>query len=449
MNEILFYLMLVLLGTFLAFFVFKNKRLSDTNYKLLARAESLNSLLEAEKNNLLNLKKDYENVLEKLEIKHQKDLKELKEDYHKNIEKLDKTYQQNLSFQEQKHQETLEKSEERLKLNLKEQNEKVLNQNKIMLNEDSKKILDEIFKPIKQKVEEYSKNLTQNEAVLKSNIENVFKFSQNLSQNADKLASILKGEKKLRGNFAEMQLKSVLAQSGLVEGEQYKLQEHFKDEDKSFYPDAIVYLDKDKRIVIDAKFSLPSDFEFEGSVSESVCAQLASNLKARIDELSKKPYLKFSNYEYTLLFIPYGNILDLALSAQNSLYQYAYSKNIYLTTPHTLFMALKTISITWTHIQSDDKVQKAFEELGKFYDKFALFCEDFESLKRNLRALNVNAENMKTKLIDGKGNLASRFHNLKDLGAKTSKNISLQFDKESDAKIELVKENLKQIKLDE
>ncbi len=33
-----------------------------------------------------------------------------------------------------------------------------------------------------------------------------------------------------------------------------------------------------------------------------------------------------------------------------------------------LFMALKTINISWVHIQRDKNVQEAFKEIGKCYD---------------------------------------------------------------------------------
>ncbi|TQR32985.1 DNA recombination protein RmuC [Campylobacter sp. MIT 99-7217] len=457
MNELILLGFLCLFALIVCILWFKNKQLiqiltqnKELLFKLNLELDTTKTFLEQEKERLNTLKKDHESMIKNLEEKHQKEKKELKLENQNTLEKVEQNYQENLQFQEKKYQELLEKTEEKMKLNLKEQNEKILNQNKLMLNEDSKKILDEIFKPIKEKVEEYSKNLLQNESVLKTNIENVFKYSQNMSENAEKLSKILKGEKKLRGNFAELQLKSVLEHSGLIENEQYQMQAHFKDEDKSFYPDAVVYLDKDKCIVIDSKFSLPNDFEIhENSIDERICLQLANNLKARIDELSRKPYQKFSSftYEYTLLFIPYSNILDLALSADNTLYQYAYSKNIYLTTPHTLFMALKTINITWTHIQSDDRVQKAFEELGKFFDKFVGFCDDFESFKKSLNSLNSSFEKMQTKLIKGSGNLASRFQNLKELGAKTSKSIQLHFEQNDLAKLEEIKENISSLEL--
>ena len=51
--------------------------------------------------------------------------------------------------------------------------------------------------------------------------------------------------------------------------------------------------------------------------------------------------------------------------SHSGIYQYAYSKKVYLTTPQTLFMALKTIEVSWVYIQSDEKVMKAYcKKLG-------------------------------------------------------------------------------------
>ncbi len=342
-------------------------------------------------------------------------------------------YQANLAQLEAKYKLNLDELKKELATNLARQNEHFLLQNKAMLSDEGKKMLDEIFVPVKKSVKEYADKLATNETALQTNIKNMFSFSQKIGEKADELAKILKGDKKIRGNFAELQLKNVLEHSGLKFGKQYKLQEHFKDDGKGYFPDAVVYLDKEKSIIIDAKFSLPSDFDFEEE-GQNLRKELCDNLKARIDELARKPYANFDSktYDFVLLFIPYQNILDLALEFEPNLYQDAYKKKIYLTTPHTLFMALNTINISWRHIQSDENILKAFEELGKFYDKFAGLLESFEGIKRGANSLLNNVDKMQTQL-SGRGGLIMRVEKLKELGIKTGK----QIDKKA-----LEKENL-------
>lgn len=404
---ILWAISLTLPLSILIFILLKNKKqktlIEELERKILEQ-NNLNTSLE------LELKHSTQNLQElKATLLSQKN--ELKEEYTQNLQNLQKQYTLNLT--------TLK---EELSQNFTLQNKALLAQNQTQLNEDSKKLLNEIFSPLKEQIQSYNKRLIENEASVKTSIENMFKYSNAMSSNAEKLAQILKGDKKIRGNFGEIQLKSVLENSGLVYGEQYKLQESLNLEGSRYIPDAIIYLERDKSIIIDAKFSLPSDFSFE-EIGAEVGEEIAKNLYSRIDELSKKPYDKLSSYDFVLLFIPYQNILDLALEARPSLYQYAYDKKVYLTTPHTLFMALKTIQITWINIDKSENVAKSLGEIEKFYEKFLGIVEDCNKLAKLKDSLCDIHQDLAKKLTEGRGNLEGRFQKL---GINPKKEITIK-----------------------
>lgn len=391
LGSVIFVLLLAL-----TLFVLKNKKLNLTLTELQSKLQEKDSSIAS-----LKLQLDYSaQALQEAKASLLSQKNELKSEYTQNLEKLESKYTQNL-----------ENLKNELSQNFALQNKALLAQNQTQLNEDSKKLLNEIFSPLKEQIQTYNKRLIENETSVKTSIENMFKYSNAMSANAEKLAQILKGDKKIRGNFGEIQLKSVLENSGLVEGEQYKLQESLESEGNRYIPDAIIYLEKDKSIIIDAKFSLPSDFSFE-EVGENVGAELAKNLCSRIDELSKKPYDKLSSYDFVLLFIPYQNILDLALSSKPSLYQYAYDKKVYLTTPHTLFMALKTIQITWINIDKSENVSRSLQEIEKFYEKFLGIVEDCNKLAKLKDSLCDIHQDLSKKLTEGRGNLEGRFQKL-------------------------------------
>lgn len=439
-----------------------NLRLNGENSKLLALYNEKQNALESLKIEKQTQKEELENKLSR-ELKAQKE--SLKAEYEMALINAQTQSKESLKALEERYKQSLEELKKEFTSNLKRQNEAFLNQNQLLLNDEGKKLLNSVFEPVKKSLEEYHLKLAKNEIEIQTNIKNMFEYSQKIGEKADKLSQILKGDKKLRGNFAELQLKNVLENSGLQEGFHYKLQEHFKREGKSFYPDAVVQLSKDKSIIIDAKFSLPSSFESLNSAFEEqnesgqgfsevlnenakkvssqstksvqkamsqsfVAHELAINLKARIDELAKKPYKSFASYDFILLFIPYQNILDLALSHEPTLYQQAYNKGIFLTTPHTLFMALKTIDLTWQHIQSNENINLAFQKLGSFYDKFAGVMEDFTKMKQNFERLQDNFSSLENKFSSGKGNLMSKFNELKERGAKTAKSLNLDFAKD-------------------
>lgn len=387
---------IAVLSLSLVFLLFKNKKLSLRSQELQNKFQEQLTLISS-----LKLELDFSSkALQETKATLLSQKEELKSEYEKNLEKLEAKYTQNL-----------QSLKNELSQNFALQNQALLAQNQTQLNEDSKKLLNEIFSPLKEQIQTYNKRLIENEASVKTSIENMFKYSNAMSANAEKLAQILKGDKKIRGNFGEIQLKSVLENSGLIEGEQYKLQENLSLEGSRYIPDAIIYLERDKSIIIDAKFSLPSDFSFE-NMGEQVGVELAKNLCSRIDELSKKPYDKLSSYDFVLLFIPYQNILDLALSAKPSLYQYAYDKKVYLTTPHTLFMALKTIQITWINIDKSENVSRSLQEIEKFYEKFLGIVEDCNKLAKLKDSLCDIHQDLAKKLTEGKGNLQGRFQKL-------------------------------------
>ncbi|MDE6958371.1 MAG: DNA recombination protein RmuC, partial [Helicobacter apodemus] len=172
---------------------------------------ALETKLEGKDEQLLKMQKDILCVKEEYNQKYQASQAAFETAFHQ----LEINYKDSLKMQQVEHKKIQQDMQEQLQNYFKEQSKNILAQNQLTLNTDSKKILEEIFNPIKHKVEEYSKNLIHNEATLKTNIENMFRYSQNIGEKADNLAIILKGDKKIRGNFGELQLRNVLEQSGL------------------------------------------------------------------------------------------------------------------------------------------------------------------------------------------------------------------------------------------
>lgn len=415
---------------------FKNESLLNTelaslktelaNYKDLKEQISDYEQIKNEKLNLLKDKEFLNKEIEKLSLSNN-NLKSENNKIKSNLQDLlssnsalsqkAQIFEENLKNLEIKY-ETMLKT---LESNLKEQNEKnsklIYEENTKVLIQNSNDLMEKIFKPLELKVNEYKENILKQSASIETNIKTMFETSQKLGQKADEFAKVLKGDKKARGDFGEMMLKRCLIASGLREGEHFSLQESFKDdENRHKRPDAIVYFEPNKCVIIDAKFSLPNDLN-----SPNYTKEVAENIIARINELSKKDYektVKNAN-EYVILFIPYQNIIDLALEAEPNLFQIAESKKIFLVSPTTLFMGLKMIYFGWKNYEINENVHNIFIEFGKFYDKFAMLYEDYEKLKKqsidNFNKINTH--------LYGKGNIKNRLENLKKLGIKNTKDL--------------------------
>ncbi len=116
-----------------------------------------------------------------------------------------------------------------------------------------------------------------------------------MTREAVNLTQALKGDNKQQGNWGEVVLARVLAESGLREGHEYQTQVSLQNEaGKRYQPDVIVYLPQDKQVVIDSKMTLvayeryfhaESDRERDIELSNHLAA-----IRAHIKGLSVKDY---------------------------------------------------------------------------------------------------------------------------------------------------------------
>ena len=149
-----------------------------------------------------------------------------------------------------------------------------------------------------------------------------------------------------------------------------------------------------------------------------------SSLRRHIDGLSRKNYPKYAlALDYVLLFIPIEPAFLEAVKTDHSLWKYAYDKKILLVSPTNLFAVLKIISDLWkVELQNQNAIAIA-NKAGAMYDKFAGFLENFQQVGKKIEDANTSYDVALKQLYSGKGNLINRVHELKQMGAKTEKQI--------------------------
>ncbi len=332
--------------------------------------------------------------------------------------------------------EFLEKSKLEMSLKFKDISNEVIKAQNSSFGENQKSLLSLILKPFQDQLSDFKKKIeTTHEDNLKfdEQIKMLFSLNKNLSVEAENLANALKGNKKIQGNWGEFQLERVLEISGLEKGINYFTQETFRNEDnKMLRPDVIVKLPDDRQVIIDSKVSLNDYVAFVNAEDEVARAEALKKhvacIKKHIDELSSKEYqklLKDQTLDYVMIFIPIEGAYVEAAQSDLTLYDYALSKNIAITTPSSLLPLLRTIETLWKLDKRNKSAAELAEIGGKIYDKLAGFVEDMKQIDRSLKATHTHYENAMTKLA-GKGGAISFATQLKDKGAKISKNILLE-----------------------
>lgn len=313
---------------------------------------------------------------------------------------------------------------------------KILETKSEKFTKQNKDNLDTILKPLQEKIEKFERRVedTHKEsidrhAMLRQQIIGLKELNEQMSKEATNLTKALKGDSKLQGNWGELVLERVLEKSGLEKDREYFVQSSFAtDEGGRVMPDVVLNLPDNKKMIIDSKVSLTAYERFVNEEEETqkmrYLKEHIASLKKHIEQLSNKNYqdiYKIESPDFVLLFVPIEPAFAVAINHDNSLYTWAFEKNIVIVTPTTLLATLRTIDSMWTNEKQQQNALEIATHAGRLYDSFVRLSEDLLKVGEQMdRAKSTYSDAMK-KLSEGQGNLVNRVEKLKKLGAKTSK----------------------------
>lgn len=317
-----------------------------------------------------------------------------------------------------------------------------------ILEEKSKKFLElneqrvgEILNPLKEKlhsfeekVEKTSKESLQWNAALREQVRGLVDANKKISEDANRLTDALKGNKKLQGNWGEMQLELILEKAGLEKDIHYRKEASLHSDDgQRLRPDYIINLPDDKNLIIDSKVSLVAyEGYFNAETDDEKVAQLKAHLVAlnqHIIQLGNKSYHKLHDVnppDYVLMFVPIEPALNLGLREDQNLFEKALNKNIVMVSTSTLLATLRTISYIWKQENQRKNVAEIAKESGALYDKFVAFMEDMRKVGERLNGAKEEYARGMNKLFESKkkgDTIIGRIERIKKLGADASKQL--------------------------
>lgn len=337
----------------------------------------------------------------------------------------------------------LEKSKDEMSERFKNVSNEVIQNQQRRFNEEQKSVLNLMLEPFKQqiadfktKVESVHEDSLKNKSSFDAQLKNLLDLNQTLSKDAEDLSAALKGNKKIQGNWGEFQLERILEISGLQKDINYVTQETFRnDENQMLRPDVIIKLPNDRNVIVDSKVSLNDYVNYVNCDDEHMRQVYLQRhiqcVKKHIDELAGKDYqklIKNNMLDYVVIFIPVESAYVEAVRADNNLYDYAYKKNIAITTPSSLLPILRTIENLWQIESQNRNVAEIANIGGSLYDKIVGFVEDMQHIDKSIDNARKNYDLAMKKLSTGKGNVLSLAGKLKEKGAKVTKNLAIGYD---------------------
>ena len=360
--------------------------------------------------------------------------------------RLKTEYVNHKRFMEEKLQ-YIEQSKNELALKFRDISNEILKNQSQQINENQKNTLNSLLNPFKEQLQAFKEEVSKvnsenikNKSSFDEQFKNLINLNQSLSQDAQNLTNALRGSKKMQGDWGEIELNRILEVSGLQKNIDYYTQENFKNENnQNLRPDVIVRLPNNRSVIVDSKVSMNDYVSFVNAEDEITKASYLQKhiqcIKAHIDELSCKEYqklLKEEALDYVVIFIPIESAFVEAIKKDDSLYDYAYKKNVALTTPSSLLPILRTVENLWRIENQNKYVQKIADVGGSLYDKLANFVDDMQKIDKALGTARQNYEQAIAKLANGKGNALSLANRLKEYGAKANKVIAIEFDDDNE-----------------
>ena len=336
--------------------------------------------------------------------------------------------------------------EERLKLVQEQLNtttERLLKQRSEELDKTNRSQMDSIIAPLKAVMTEMKKSMddnresfTRSTASLSEQLRQMHATTTSLGVEAEKLSKALQAGPKIQGDFGEMKLNDLLDKFGFTKGVEYDVQYTMRDAkgnviknddtDDMMRPDVVLHYPDHKDVVIDSKASLTAFIGYVNAENDDerkrYLEEHVKSVRRHVDELAAKSYGKYSmeggtTLDFVIMFVPQEAAMQLAVSADTTLWNYAFDRNVVITGEQNLFSLLRLLQIAWAQPRQADNQEQVFGLANTLVERVALFVERFDKIGKNVEAVQSAFEDARKAMTGNRGFVTSA-RKLVDMGAK-------------------------------
>lgn len=226
---------------------------------------------------------------------------------------------------------------------------------------------------------------------------------------------------KLRGGLGEFFLGDLLSQ--YFPKDQYSMPHTFRSGEKV---DAALHLADNRIVPIDAKFPLENFKKMmdakDDKEKRTHQKAFVSDVKRRIDEISKYILPDEGTMDFALLYIPAENVyyeIIVKDEEAGNLCDYAFKKRVIPVSPNNFFVYLQTILMGLRGLQIERSAKIIQEALVRLKSDFGRFGEEFEVLGTHLTNAGNKYEQSKRQLEK----VGQKLENIELIGQKEQKLI--------------------------
>ena len=277
------------------------------------------------------------------------------------------------------------------------------------------------LEPVKQQllqmqdvVQRLEKERTEQFSSISEQLRASIETDENLRKQTQQLSQALSSNS-LRGVWGETQLRKLVELAGLIKHADFAEQATIKTDNGTGRADMVINLPGGKSLAIDSKVPFNS-YQEASSISELAGGEEANRrailikehvaaVRKHIDDLGTKAYWSGldSSPDFVICFVPSESLLSAALDADPSLMEYAFKKNVALSSPVSLFSVLKTINYIWRQ-NADESQVRAMIKLGKeLYERvgrIAALAQDLgNKLTSTVKSYNAFVSSLESRML--------------------------------------------------
>ncbi|MBI3819217.1 MAG: DNA recombination protein RmuC [Planctomycetes bacterium] len=257
-----------------------------------------------------------------------------------------------------------------------------------------KKEVESLVSPIREKLTEIANATKELEikregayASLHRQLTDMASHTQLLRDSTKELATSLRGSSQARGRWGEVQLKNLVELAGMVNHCDFDEQTGLADGGR---PDLVVHLPGDRMIPIDAKAPLAAYLDACAATDSATRATFlkshAEAIRNHIKTLASRDYPEKleTGVGFVVLFLPGDAYLSAAFESDGDLFEIAVKKGVFLATPVTLLVLLRTAALYWQQTSIADNARAIADVAAELYNRVVNFYEPFHDAGREL-----------------------------------------------------------------
>ena len=294
------------------------------------------------------------------------------------------------------------------------------------------KALSESMSDYMKAIQDAEKADIKRAATLGQKVDNVAALGTALSEDTRELTLALRGDSRAQGAWGEVVVENLLQSMGFVEDRDYIKQLSETSEDGTRKrTDFVLNLPDNRQVVLDSKVSLTAYTEYVNAENdEDATSAMKAHCKSIRDHaagLASKNYEHMESIhtlDFVLMVVPLEGAFIDAMRADPSLYEdLVKNRRVKIVSGTSLMLTLMLIQELWNRERQTKNQAELVNRAGELHDKVVLFLESFTQIGFEIGQASDAYKVARDRLTTGRGNVIRQTEMLKELGAKTKKEL--------------------------